>query len=693
MKRAKTPTILQMEATECGAAALAIILAYYGRHIPLEKMRVDCGVSRDGCNASMMLTAARQHGLTAQAAKVDSIASLQELKAPVILFWEFNHFVVLEGISKEKIYINDPACGPRTVSYQQFDQAFTGVLLLLSPGTDFMAHGRPASLYSALRNRLQGLEKELFFVFIASLALVVPNLMITALAKVFIDNILVEKLNSWILPFFSVFLVMIVSIVLLSSLQNYFLLLIKLKLTLISTIGFLWRIMYLPIQFFQQRFAGDITERVSANDRIANLLSSEVMASLVSLVTIALYATIMCILSWPLALLAFTAMGFSLLVYRQVRRQFADVSRNFLQKNGKLLGLQMQGLGLIEDLKANGRENDFFQRWASAHAEIISLQQKQAIYNQILTVIPACTQLIAYSIITGLGSWQIINGQLTIGSLIAFQMLWYQFFAPLQTLLGLGGELQKIRGDLARLDDIQNHDLDPRFNIISGEHCPEASIRLDSVCFAYTANKPMLKELKLFIPAGEMIAILGKSGEGKSTIARLITGLYQPTRGSIHIGGTVLSQISPEISARLIAYVEQDVFLFPGTIRENISFWNPAISDLAIEKALHDACIYEEIMQRGGLDYVVSENGVNFSGGQRHRIEIARALAQNSKILILDEATSNLEAETEKRILKNIHEKGLTTLIITHRESALEYCRQIYKLEQGSLIPIDKELI
>lgn len=460
---------------------------------------------------------------------------------------------------------------------------------------------------------------------------------------------------------------------------------------MINTIGLLWRIMYLPIQFFQQRLAGDITERVSANDRIANLLSTELMASLLSLITIGLYGLVMCFISWQLAILAFVSIGFNLAVYNHIRRRFADVSRDFLQKNGRMLGLQMQGLALIEDLKANGRENDFFQRWASAHAEIISLQQKQAIYSQILIVIPSCTQLLTLSLIIGLGSWQIINGQLTIGSLIAFQLLWHQFSAPFQSLFNLGSELQKIKGDLARLDDINNHAPDPRFKIVSTEQQPEASISLDSISFSYSAASPILKGLDLYIPQGQMVAILGKSGEGKSTIARLITGLYQPTGGSIHIGSIPLNQISPEALARLIAYVEQDVFLFPGTVRENISFWNPAVTDASIERALQDACVYEDIMQRGGLDASIHENGLNFSGGQRHRIEIARALAQNSPILILDEATSNLEAETEDRILKHIRERGLTALVITHRPSALTYCEQIFKLDNGILIPVNKE--
>lgn len=685
MTRIKTPTILQMEATECGAAALAIVLAYYGRYIPLEKLRIECGVSRDGCNAVIMLQAARKHGLRAQGAKFERLEELQQVRAPAILFWEFNHFVVWEGMKGEKVYINDPASGPRVLDETQFNKSFTGVALVLEPTPEFTRCGIPPSLFSGLRRRTRGMATEIKFILLASIILTVPNLLVIAFTKVFIDCILLENITSWQIPFLTLFVLNIAAVGLITWLQTYYLLLSKVKLLMVGSIRLLWHVICLPVNFFQQRFTGDIIERISANDRIAHLLSSELMSALTGLVTLVIYGFILLLMSWQLALIAFVVTACNYLVYRLIARQYADINFNFLQKNSKLLGFSMIGLYLIEDLKANGREDDFFQRWSGLHAEIISLQQKQSILTQVLTVVPFWLQTITVVVILCYGSFLIINSVITIGTLVAFQLLLTQFTAPIQAILALGNDVQKIKGDLFRQDDILNYEVDQRLLKQQSNTVLSPSICLDNVSFSYSPLKPMLEGLNISIKAGETFAVMGKSGEGKSTIAKLIAGLYQPQTGTIFIGGIPMHEIDAASLANQLSYVDQDVFLYAGTVRENITLWKKNIPDEAIEKALQDACLFEVIQARGGLDCKVLENGINFSGGQRQRIEIARALAQNPALLILDEATSNLDVETEQTILENIKKRNCTTMIVTHRKTALQGCDSIYILEKGQL--------
>lgn len=685
MIRIKTPTILQMEATECGAAALAIVLAYYGRYIPLEKLRIECGVSRDGCNAVIMLQAARKHGLRAQGAKFERLEELQQVRAPAILFWEFNHFVVWEGMKGEKVYINDPASGPRVLDETQFNKSFTGVALVLEPTPEFTRCGIPPSLFSGLRRRTRGMATEIKFILLASIILIVPNLLVIAFTKVFIDCILLENITSWQIPFLTLFVLNIAAVGLITWLQTYYLLLSKVKLLMVGSIRLLWHVICLPVNFFQQRFTGDIIERISANDRIAHLLSSELMSALTGLVTLVIYGFILLLMSWQLALIAFVVTACNYLVYRLIARQYADINFNFLQKNSKLLGFSMIGLYLIEDLKANGREDDFFQRWSGLHAEIISLQQKQSILTQVLTVVPFWLQTITVVVILCYGSFLIINSVITIGTLVAFQLLLTQFTAPIQAILALGNDVQKIKGDLFRQDDILNYEVDQRLLKQQSNTVLSPSICLDNVSFSYSPLKPMLEGLNISIKAGETFAVMGKSGEGKSTIAKLIAGLYQPQTGTIFIGGIPMHEIDAASLANQLSYVDQDVFLYAGTVRENITLWKKNIPDEAIEKALQDACLFEVIQARGGLDCKVLENGINFSGGQRQRIEIARALAQNPALLILDEATSNLDVETEQTILENIKKRNCTTMIVTHRKTALQGCDSIYILEKGQL--------
>lgn len=666
-KRVKTPTVLQMEVTECGAAALAIILGYYQRFVSLEELRIACGVSRDGSKAINMLRAARNYGLSAQGAQVEMDA-LPKLTFPFIAFWEFNHFVVVEGFDDKKIYLNDPATGPRTVTYDEFSRAFTGIILLFEPTSSLQKGGQKESLWMSLKSRLTGVRNAFIYITLASLSLVIPGILIPGFSKIFIDQILIHHLSGWLLPLIWGLALTAILRAALMWIQQIHLIRLQLKLALTTSAQFLWHVLHLPITFFTQRFAGDISSRIAANDRIATLISGELSTSIVSICSMILYAVIMALYDWTLTLIGISiALTNAALLYF-VARRIANNSRRFLQEQGKLMGVEMSGIQAIETLKATGTEDDFFQKWAGYHAKTLNSQQRIQLYSSVLVVLPQLLTGILTTLILGVGGLRIMHGYLTVGGLVAFQTLLASFNAPLVTLLGFGGKLQEIRGDLTRLDDVLRH---PEDNYITREKLPSTSalkhvkklngtLTLNNISFGYSVlEPPILNDISFTVEEGKSLAIVGASGSGKSTLAKIICGLYSPWSGEVLIDNNVLTTIPRDILSRTLSFVDQDIFLFDGTIRDNLTLWNNHISNTAIEYAINDAELSSFLDSRPqGLSTQVINQGVNFSGGQRQQLEIARALTIEPMLLILDEATASLDAIAEANIVNHL-KKGV----------------------------------
>lgn len=683
-----------MEAAECGAAALSIILAHYGRYESLEKLRIECGVSRDGSKAVNMLKVARNYGMIAQGAKVEELETLTEVPFPYILFWEFNHFVVLDGIKDNKYYLNDPATGPRVVDRNEFDKSFTGIILTFEPTAQFKKVGKPPSLYYQLKNRLQKSKMAVLFVILASLALVIPGIIIPGFTKIFIDDILIEGTHNWLLPLLVGMTITAILRGLLTILQQKYLLRLEIKLMLTASVKFFWHVLRLPITFFHQRYAGDIEERVSANNRVAELLTGDLSSSVVSLISMVFFAIIMLLLSWPLAVIGIIVAALNFCLLYGLSRKMADIGRRFLQESGRLMGVEMNGLQSIETIKAMGGGDDFFQRWAGYHAKMINSQQQLMKYEQYLLIVPQFLTSILTIIILGLGSWQIILGQLTVGTLVAFQSLMASFIAPLNALLGFGKDIQRIRGDLARLDDVLKHPEDRRLVTLKEPQAPaqtaaklKGEIELRDITFGYSLlDPPFIENFSLSITPNSRVAIVGKSGSGKSTISKLICGLYEPWKGDIILDGKHLSEITPDVMSCSLSLVDQDIFLFEGNVRDNLTQWDPQFSEADIDMATKDACIGDVIIERGGLGSKVLEGGVNFSGGQCQRFEIARALVNQPTILILDEATASLDPIMEKMIYDNLKKRQLTLIIISHRLSTIRDCDEIVVLDEGKII-------
>ncbi|MFL6193865.1 MAG: NHLP family bacteriocin export ABC transporter peptidase/permease/ATPase subunit [Thermoanaerobaculia bacterium] len=692
-KATRTPTVLQMEAVECGAAALAIVLAHYGRWVPLEELRIACGVSRDGSKASNVVKAARNYGLTAKGFKKEPSA-LRTMKPPMVLHWNFNHFLVLEGFRKGRVHLNDPGSGPRVVTEEELDQAFTGVVLTFEPSPEFQRKGDPPRLIPALRRRLTGARAALTFVILAGLALVIPGLVLPAFSRVFIDSVMLENRLDW-LP---VLLIGMGAAGLLTGaltwLQQSYLLRLETKMALSSSSRFLWHVLRLPVEFFSQRFHGDISARVGINDRVAQLLSRELATNFLAAVMIVFFAGLMLQYDPVLTLAGVAVVSLNVVALRFVSRKRVDGSRRLLQDRGKLFGTAMGGLQMIETIKATGGESDLFARWAGYQAKVVNGRQDLERYTQVLDAVPPVLAALNTAVLLGIGGLRVIDGVLSLGELVAFQVLMASFVAPINRLVSLGGRLQTVEGDMARLDDVLRYRVDLALAEGSDGPPPEefpvklsGRLELRQVTFGYSRlEAPLIDGLDLTLRPGSRVALVGGSGSGKSTIAKLVAGLYEPWDGEILFDGLRRSEVPASVMVNTMSAVDQSVFLFEGTVRENLALWDPTIPLPEVVTAAKDACIHEDIAARpGGYDSQVAEGGTNWSGGQRQRLEIARALVTRPTLVILDEATSALDPTTEGLIDANLRRRGCTCLIVAHRLSTIRDADEIIVLERGKV--------
>ncbi len=690
--RVRTPTVLQMEAVECGAASLAIILAYYGRFVPLEELRIACGISRDGSKASNVVKAARGYGLAAKGMRLD-VAALRRQKLPCVVFWNFNHFLVVEGFGEGRVYLNDPGSGPRKVTTEEFDKAYTGVALSFEPGPEFQKGGERRGMFKSLRPRMKGSETALGFVILASLGLVVPGLVVPVFSQVFVDNYLIQRMDDWVKPLLLGMALTAVLRAALTWLQQVYLLRLEVRLALTASGTFFWHVLRLPIEFFSQRYTGDISQRVGSNDRIARLLSGELATNAVNVIAMIFYVAIMIQYDWVLTLVGIVITGLNLAALKYISRLRKDGNMKLLQDNGKLMATTMGGIQTIETIKATGGESDFFMRWSGYKAKVTNTEQELEFYTRLVSALPVLLSALTTVAILGLGGWRVIAGELTVGMLVAFQSLMSSFTQPITNLMGLASKFQEAEGDLTRLDDVLRYPIEERFRApapaatgLAGKL--QGHLELRNLTFGYSRlEPPLIENFNLRLAPGQRVALVGGSGSGKSTVSKLVMGINPLWSGEVLFDGIARAQVPADMLYATLGGIDQEVYLFEGTVRDNLTLWDETLPEADMVRAAQDACIHDVIASRaGGYDAAVGERGANFSGGQGQRLEIARALAANPRILVMDEATAALDAVTEKMIDDHIRRRGCTCLIVAHRLSTIRDCDEIIVMDRGKVV-------
>lgn len=694
VRRRKVPTILQMEAVECGAASLGMILAYHGLWLPLERLREACHVSRDGSSAAAILRAARSFGLKAQGWRVEPTA-LAEHRFPAIAFWDLNHFVVIEGIGRGKVYINDPAFGPRTVTAEEFDASFTGVLLTFEPDEGFRRGGARPSLFRALLPRGPQTRQAMSFLGIIALCSVLPPIFVPAAGKIFADNIMVQHAHTWLRPLLVGLLVAALLSTALAWLQGIVLTKLQRQLGATSAMQLMVHMLRLPMSFFSQRHVGDIAQRMDAARRLSHTAVVSISSALFSMMGALISAAIMLLYNVPMAMacFAFALVDFGT-VYAIAGMRANGVRRVTLQR-AKLASVTLGGIQSIETVKASGSENELFSKVSGAQATLLNMTQQLERSTILLGILPSAVKSLSYAALLGWGALNVMEGTMTVGILIAFLAVLQAFHTPIQSLMSAITGLQELRGDLERVQDTRRYPAAPSLvhDAATSADWPQEQARLSGgieitdLTFAYPGQASLINEVNLSLAPGKWVAVVGSSGSGKSTLLRLVTGLLAPVSGTIAFDGVESERIPRRVLAGSLAFVEQDVVLFEGTIRENIALWNLALGFERIIAAAQDACIHDDILRRRG-QYAgqVAEGGMNLSGGQRQRLELARALAGDPAILVLDEATSALDPVTEVQLLRNLRARGLTVLVTSHRLSTIRDCDEIIVMDKGRII-------
>ncbi len=693
-RRVYTPSVLQLEAVECGAAALSMILGYHKRVVPLTTLRRECGVSRDGSKASNVVRAARRFGMEAKGF-TKSVKKLYDIKPPFIVFWNFNHFLVCEGFGKDRVYLNDPAVGHRTVTLKEFGRSFTGVVLIMEPGPEFTPGGRQPSVVESIKSRLMGSWRAIAYCFLTGFMLVIPALAIPAFNQVYIDTVILQHKVDWLRP---LLLAMGISGILTAALhfmQFRYLRRLKIRLSIQFSSKYLWHLLHLPASFYAQRFAGEIANRSQINSKLADLLSGKLATTAINVTMMGCYAALMFYYDIMLTLIG---IGFAVIngvVLKVIAQKRVESNMRVLTEYGKAQGVGMAGLQSIETLKAGGLESGFFATWAGYYAKAAVARQDLEMSNQALDITPTLLTALTSAAILGFGGLRVMSGDLSIGMLVAFQSLMMSFLAPINELLSLGGTFQDMRGDLERVDDVLDNETTRAPDVTEiydeqGERITRLRgyLELRNLNFGYSPlDKPLFENFNLTIAPGQRVALVGGSGSGKSTLARMICGEYEPWSGEVLLDGRTRSAIPSDVMRNSFAVVDQEINLFEGTVRENLTLWDDTIPEANLKRALHDAAAYEFITAMpGGLDAKIAEGGINLSGGQRQRLEIARALVLDPAFLIFDEATSALDADTEGVVMERLRTRGCTAVLVAHRLSTVRDSDLILVMKSGQVV-------
>ena len=691
--RAHVPVIMQMEALECGAASLAMVMAYYGKWVPLEQVRLDCGVSRDGSNARNMLVAARSYGFEAQGFRCETAALRDGIELPCIIHWNFNHFVVLDGFRGNYAWINDPARGEVKVPLEEFDRAFTGVCLQIVPGEDFEPSGKRKSTLAFARSRLKGAGAAVAFVLLSTVIGYLFGIINPAFSRFFMDRLLTGENRELLYPFLLLMIAMGLAQVIVSWVQAVYSLKINGKMAIVGSSEFMWKVLRMPTEFFSQRLAGDILQRQGTNASIASTLVNTLTPLLLNTLMMIVYLVVMLRCSVLLTVVGLVTIVLNLLVSQLISAKRVNITRVQMRDSGKLSAATVSGIQMVETIKSSGAENGYFQKWAGYQASVNAQSVRFARLNQILGMIPSALSAIADALVLILGVLLAMQGKFTLGMIMLFQGFLNSFMSPAMMIISAGQSLQEMRTEMERVEDVMQYPTDPHFSdapLSEDEDYSKLSgeVEIKNISFGYSRlGQPLIRDFSMHIRPGSRVAFVGPSGCGKSTLSKLISGLYRPWSGEILFDGKPIESIDRSVFTGSVAVVDQDIVLFEDTIAGNIKMWDESIEDFEMILAARDAQIYDDIMAReGGFYGTLTEGGKDLSGGQRQRLEIARVLAQDPSIIIMDEATSALDAKTEFELVKAVKDRGITCIVIAHRLSTIRDCDEIIVLDHGEVV-------
>ena len=687
---AKVPVVMQMEALECGAACLTMILAYYGRWVPLERLRADCGVSRDGSKAKNVLIAARSYGLTAKGYRYEPEELRKQGKFPCIIHWNYNHFVVLNGFRGSRAVLNDPARGTYSVSAEEFDHAFTGICLMFEPNEGFAAGGKPKSIMKFALGRLKGAGAQVAFAVITGVITALMGVISPVFSRIFFDRLLTGRNTGWLYPFLGALAAFSAVNIVVAWIKAVYSLKLDGKLAAVGSTSYFWHVLRLPMSFFSQRMAGDILGRQSSNASVAGALVNTLAPLVLDTGMMVFYFAVMLRYSPFLTLIGVVSIIADLLVSRCISEKRMNITRVAMRDSGLLAGATIAGIEMIESIKASGAENGFFEKWAGYQAGVNTQTVRTEKLERRLGLIPSFISTLCDTAVLMFGVYFAMNGSFTVGMIMAFQGFLSSFTGPALNLVGAGQTIQEMRTEMERIEDVMQYPEDAAFD---GEDAEGAAgkltgrIELRNVTFGYSRlEPPLIENFSMVVEPGQRVAFAGASGCGKSTLAKLISGLYQPWSGEVLFDGKPISAINRAVFTGSLAVVDQDVILFEDTIAQNIKMWDSSIEDFEMILAARDAQLHTDIMKReGGYGAMLTEGGKNLSGGQRQRLEIARVLAQDPTIVIMDEATSALDARTEYETVNAIRERGVTCVIIAHRLSTIRDCDEIIVMDHGKV--------
>ena len=692
-KVARVPVIMQMEALECGAACLAMILAYYQKWVPLERVRLDCGISRDGSNMKNIFLAGKHYGLEVHGYRMETETLKTDSEFPCIIHWNFCHFVVLNGFRGNKAILNDPARGTVRVSMEEFDKSFTGLVLNFEPGEDFFPSGKRKSTLAFARKRLRGAAPAVAFVALTGLISCLFGIINPVLSRIFFDRLLTGKAPDWLYPFILVMAVLAAFQITVQLAQAIYSLKINGKMAIEGNASFLWKVLKLPMEFFSQRMAGDLLMRQGTNATIAGTLVNTVAPLVLNTLMMVFYLTVMLRYSAVMTLAGIASLTLNLIVARYLSNRRINLTRVEMRDAGKLASTTLAGISMTETIKSSGAETGFFRKWSGYQASVNTQKVKFASLNARVGMIPQMISTVSTYIVLFLGVYLAMSGRFSMGMIVTFQGLLNSFMGPAALLTAAGQAIQEMRTDMERVEDVMEYPDDPalHYGDDSGEREYAklgGDVELKHVTFGYSRlGSPTVTDFSMHLKKGRSIAIVGASGCGKSTVSKLIMGLYQPWGGEILFDGTPIQQIPRSIFTGSVAMVDQDIVLFEDTIANNIRMWDDTIADFEVILAARDAQIHDDILQRpGGYQGKLTENGRDLSGGQRQRIEIARVLAQDPSVIIMDEATSALDAQTEYELVKAVKDRGISCIVVAHRLSTIRDCDEIIVLDKGKTV-------